>query len=72
MSREVSRREMMPDGGRGDYGDAVNRKGHAALCGRKGIGENGLLARLQAAPSGTLQDAANDKRGQVRRQSAQE
>src|ERR1017187_3169335 len=47
-----------------DYGDAVNRKGHAAFGGRKGVGKNGLLAGLQAASAGALQHAANDEGGQ--------
>ena len=64
--------ERWTDGGSGDHRDAVNGKGHAALCGSKSIGEDGLLAGLQAASASALQDAADDERGQVRRQSAQE
>ena len=63
--------ESGADGGSADHGDAVNRKGHAALGGRKGIGEDGLLAGLQTASAGALQHAANDENSQVRRQSAQ-
>src|ERR1019366_2228432 len=64
--------ERGTDGRRGDYGEAVDREGPAALGGRKGIGEDGLLAGLQPASAGALQHAANDERGQVRRQSAHE
>ncbi len=43
-----------PDCGSGDYGDAVNREGHAALGGRKSIGEYGLFAGLQSASTHAL------------------
>src|SRR6202043_1856639 len=56
----------------GDYRDAVNGESHTALGGRKGVGENGLFAGLQAASTGTLQHAADNERGQVGCKSAQE
>src|SRR5580658_7765759 len=58
--------EGRADGGSGNHGDAVNRKGHAALGGSESIGEDGLLAGLEAAAASALQHTANDERSQIR------
>ncbi len=60
------------DGGSGDNGDAVDGEGHAAFGGRESVGEDGLFAGLEAASASALQHAADDERGQVWRESAEE
>ncbi len=64
--------ERRTDGRRRDHGDAIDGECHAALGGRKSVGQNGLLAGLQAAAARALQNAADDQRREIRRQSAQE
>ena len=49
--------ERGPDGGCDDYGHAVNGESHATFGRLESIGEDRLLARLQAAAGGSLQDA---------------
>src|SRR5258708_33011750 len=44
-----------------NHGHAIDGKCHAALGGRKGISEDGLLARLQAAAARTLKNAEDDQ-----------
>ncbi len=60
------------DGRRQHHRHAVDGERHAALLRRKGVGQDRLLARLQPAAAGALQDAADDERAQVGRQAAQE
>ena len=48
--------ERRTDGGRDDYGHAVNRESHAAFFRRECIRQDGLLARLQASSAGALQN----------------
>ena len=52
--------------------EAIHGEGHAAFGGGKSVGQNGLLAGLQAAAARALQDAKENQHAQVRRQSAQE
>ena len=51
--------------GRDDDGHAVNREGHAALLRREGVGEDGLLAGLEAAAGRALQDAEEDQHAEA-------
>src|SRR5579859_363647 len=55
----------------GHHRHSVHCESHAAFCRRKRIGENCLLARLQSAAACTLENAADDQRGQIRGQPAQ-
>ena len=59
------------DGGRDD-GDAVHGEGHAAFLRREGVGEDGLLAGLQAAAGRALQDAEEDEHAERGRESAEQ
>ena len=60
------------ENGRGDDGDAIDGEGHAALLRRKGVGEDGLLAGLQAAAGRALQHAEEDEHGQAWREAAEQ
>ena len=51
--------------------DSVHGKGHSAFGGREGIGENGLLTRLQTAAADSLQNPENNEGGKVGRKAAQ-
>ena len=51
---------------------AVHGEGHAAFGGCKSVRQNGLLAGLQTAASGALQDAEENQHAKIRRQSAEE
>src|SRR6202522_3730456 len=64
--------QSWPDGRRGYDSDAVNGKSHAPFGRRKRIREDRLLAGLQSASACTLQHAANNENGEIRRQSTQE
>src|SRR5580692_4701181 len=50
------------DGGRDDNSHAVNSEGLAAFFNGKGIGEDGLLARGEAAAACALEDARDDEK----------
>ena len=64
------------DGGaedrRHDDGNAVHGEGHAALLGRKGVGEDGLLAGLKATAGRALQDAEEDQHAESGREPAEQ
>ena len=60
------------DGGRDHHGHAVNRECHAALFSGEGIGQNGLLGRLQSAAARALQNARDDEERQIGRDAAEE
>ena len=64
--------ERGADGRRHDRGDAVQRKGQAALLRREGVGQNRLRHRLQSAAARALQDAEHDQRPQRRRGAAKQ
>ena len=64
--------ESRTDRRRRDDRHSVDGECHAAFGGRKCIGQNRLLARLQSAAARALQNAADDQNGQIRRESAQE
>ena len=61
-----------PDGRREDDGHAVDGHGHAALGRRERVGQDGLLARPEAAAADALQDAEEDQRAERRRHPAEE
>src|SRR5438445_9599246 len=50
---------------------AINGECHAPLGGSEGVGEDGLLARLQAATARTLKNAEDDQHGEIRGEPAQ-
>ena len=54
-----------------DDGEAVHGEGLAALFGREGIGEDGLLGGGEAAAADALQDAAEDEQRQRRGDAAE-
>ena len=59
--------------GRGeDDGHAVDGEGHAALLRGEGVGEDGLLAGLQAAAGRALQDAEEDQHAERGGQAAEQ
>ena len=49
--------------GRDDDGDSVDGEGHAAFLRWEGVGEDGLLAGLEAAAGRALQHAEEDQHG---------
>ena len=53
--------ERGTDGGREDDGHPIDGEGLAAFAGRKGVREDGLLAGLEAAAAGSLEDAEKDE-----------
>jgi hypothetical protein len=55
-----------------DDGHSVDGEGHAALFGREGVGEDGLLAGLEAAPGCSLDDTEEDEHSQRRREAAEQ
>ena len=48
------------DGGRGDDGDGVEGEGRGSFGGRKGVDEDGLFDRREAAAADALQDASDE------------
>ena len=58
------------DGGCAHDGEAIHGEGLAALCGREGVGEDGLLGGCEAAAADALQDAAEDEDRQRRGEAA--
>src|SRR5579862_268276 len=62
--------ESWTDGRRGHHRDAVNSKRHAAFRCRKSVRQNRLLAGLQAAPAGALQNAEENEGREIGRQAA--
>ena len=58
--------------GSDDNAHAVDGHGHALLFGRKAFDQNGLRDGLQAAATGALQDAEENKHGQGWEQSRRE
>src|SRR5467141_1360037 len=59
------------DGRSHHYRYAINGECHAPLGGSEGIGEDGLLARLQAAAARTLKNAEDDQHGEIGGEPAQ-
>ena len=59
------------DGRRHDHGDPIDGERHSSLGGQKCIGQDRLLAGLQAASSHALQNPENDQPLQIGSQSAQ-
>ena len=64
--------EGWADRGGKDDGHSVHGKAHSALLRRKGVGENRLLARTEAATTSTLQDAEKDQHRQGGGESAEQ
>ena len=60
------------EGGSEDDGHAVDGEGHAAFLGREGVGEDGLLAGLEASAGQALEDAEEDEHGEGRGESAEQ
>jgi hypothetical protein len=64
------------DGGaenrRGDDGDSVDGESHGALLRREGVGEDGLLAGLEASTGCTLEDAEEDEHRQAEGKAAEQ
>ena len=58
--------------GREDDGHSINGEGHGAFFGREGVGEDGLLAGLEAAAGCSLDDAEKDQQGQRWGESAEQ
>src|SRR5438552_3727402 len=57
---------------RDDHGNSVKREGLTAFGRRKGVGEDGLLARRKPATANSLEHTKDDQPAQRRRQSTQE
>ena len=60
------------DSRRHHHSDSVHCESHAALRGRKSIGQNSLLAGLQSASARALQYAKENQHAQIGRQSAEQ
>ena len=60
------------ENGREDDGHSVDGEGHGAFLGREGVGEDGLLAGLEAAAGCALQDAEEDEDAEGGRESAKQ
>src|SRR5215467_1855434 len=59
------------DGRRDDHRNAIHGEGHAALFERKGVVQDGLLARLQSAAAHSLQNAEQDQHAEARSEPAE-
>jgi predicted transcriptional regulator len=63
--------ERGADGGREDDRHAIDGEGLAALVRRESVGEDGLLAGLQAAAAGSLEHAEEDEERERGREAAE-